>query len=120
MKRTVKAAPKEVDSGLEYSDFERDEFPSCCGITIFHAFPFMDEFEGTRADLLRDFIKMVGTPRRHLNMIALTDDQLKDGWLSIIRDAGFRRACRFRNGEHGNVVNVYHQVRNEDVPAYKK
>lgn len=104
-----------------------EEFPGCCGITVTYDFPAIKDlypdFENEedrpvkRAEVLADFIKIVGKPGNHLVLISLIDSQLRDGWKGILKEARFRLLFRFRNGA-GNIVNLYGQGLT-NVPAYK-
>jgi hypothetical protein len=118
---------------------EGDDFPGCCGISVTHDFPEMwdvvvpgetqwdpakrrnivvtKDRPATAAEIAEDMLERFGQPENHLHLVSLIDCQLQDGWLGVLRKAGFKRLARFRNGI-GNVVNLFGHAETEGVPAY--
>lgn len=107
---------------VEY-ELEEEEFPGCCGIVVMHDFP---ELENIDDDDRKEAIEAVlgdlaigslsPTNGSTLKMAALTDSQLYAGWHHVMRKAGYKRVSRFRNGNTGNIINVYVGQHETNVP----
>jgi hypothetical protein len=94
----------------------------CCGMRHLYEFGF----SGPIANFIRSFERKMKsydrgvalregqTPRNILCEAVLTDQQLNvvaaNGltWVQVLREAGFRRVSRFRNGNSDNMCNVFH------------
>lgn len=104
----------------DYSIEESDHGGGCCGITRLHDFYDLSEAKCAAEKkaiiqgALNDF---PSKKQQHLYEVVLTDHQLKQGWLSVLRKAGFVRGPRFRNSNSGNICNVFYHY-DADVPKY--
>ena len=98
----------------------------CCGAYEIYEFENIDSYDGEnfkeqRANARTALMTEISNvPSGKLMMITLIDSQLQDGWLSIVRELGFRRIARWINSNHGNVCNLYVKENNcTPAPKYK-
>ncbi len=100
-----------------------DQFPGCCGAYVIHDFEELEdcENEAARKACIDDFIEQIDDIQHgKLVMAVLVDSQLQQGWLSVLHRAGFRRAERWINSNHGNVCNLFiMQKACTPAPKYK-
>lgn len=97
---------------------DEDQFPGCCGITVKFDFPDLDacDDEAERQEDISAVMDELTIAKSKIMMVALTDDQLKEGWFYVLRKLNYRRVARFRNGNTGNIINVYVGQHETNVP----
>lgn len=84
----------------------RNHGAGCCGITSYVSRCWMGSVKKYKQDL--DQIVDVHNRRGVLAELTLVDKQVTPHIKSHLKKKGFRRVSRFKNGNSGNIVNVYH------------
>lgn len=102
---------------------ESESLPGCCGAYVITDFEEIGdgEYYDCRNDakdaLLRELFDL---PRGKLIVATLIDQQLHNGWLSILHEVGFHRVARWINSNHGNACNMYVlELSCNPAPKYK-